>query len=516
MKITDINNSYCLIESDLVEVKQQIGELLSVYLPNYQFLPQVRAGISDGKKRFYQVTKDGNLLIPSGLKEYIKGKLNQLNIDYELEDIEQKYKFNLSDEDVLQFVESLNLPFKPYDYQLQAFKECVNAKRLIVESATGSGKSLIISLVLMFFFKQNLKQVLIVPNINLLEQFISDIKEYQLMELAENIHLIGGDNKIKHFDKQVTITTWQSTHRSQELYKEIDVVLVDEAHLAKGNKISEILQSSLNCEYKLGFSGSLNVPAVDKMALLSTLGYKKNFINAKGLIERGLATPVLINCLFLMYDTSVCKDIKHLKYPDEVKYFEEYKARNEFLTNLSISLSKKYGNGLVLFNHTKHGIDLWNKYNQKVNSEEETYDLTKTKYNSNIDFMKERNTFLVYGNVKGSIREEIRHLLSESNNSVVFANFSTFSTGVNIKNLHWMILASSTKSGTKIVQSIGRGMRLHHSKEIFRIFDIADDATYKTKRSNKKNYLMKHFDERLQVYLYEGHEINEKEIYIRE
>jgi type I site-specific restriction endonuclease len=63
----------------------------------------------------------------------------------------------------------------------------------------------------------------------------------------------------------------------------------------------------------------------------------------------------------------------------------------------------------------------------------------------------------------------------EKQNKILISNYQLLSTGVNIKKLHNMILSSPLKSYTTVTQSIGRGMRLHESKDVFQVFDLVDD-----------------------------------------
>lgn len=63
----------------------------------------------------------------------------------------------------------------------------------------------------------------------------------------------------------------------------------------------------------------------------------------------------------------------------------------------------------------------------------------------------------------------------EKQNQILVSGYQLLSTGVNIKKLHSLLLASPLKSYTTVTQSIGRGMRLHDSKDVFTVFDLVDD-----------------------------------------
>ena len=105
------------------------------------------------------------------------------------------------------------LPFTPHDFQEKAFKESILGVKQINKMCTSSGKSMTISLIAEFFRRKGKHGLLLVPNINLLTQFKNDIEDYNLKELHDEVHIIGGGQSVKHFDKSLTISTWQSMMR---------------------------------------------------------------------------------------------------------------------------------------------------------------------------------------------------------------------------------------------------------------------------------------------------------------
>jgi superfamily II DNA or RNA helicase len=104
--------------------------------------------------------------------------------------------------------------------------------------------------------------------------------------------------------------------------------------------------------------------------------------------------------------------------------------------------------------------------------------------------------FFVSGNVDGEAREEIRKIVEKETNAIVVASYGTFSTGINIKNLHNIIFASPSKSRVRNLQSIGRGLRISETKTSATLFDIADDLRHK----KHENFTLKHFAERIKIY----------------
>jgi superfamily II DNA or RNA helicase len=98
--------------------------------------------------------------------------------------------------------------------------------------------------------------------------------------------------------------------------------------------------------------------------------------------------------------------------------------------------------------------------------------------------------------VKSEEREETRDVTEANDDVIIVASYQTYSTGINIKNLHNIILAFPTKSQVRVLQSIGRGLRLHDSKDKCNVYDIADDI----KKGKKKNYTLNHFYARYNIY----------------
>ena len=107
-----------------------------------------------------------------------------------------------------------------------------------------------------------------------------------------------------------------------------------------------------------------------------------------------------------------------------------------------------------------------------------------------------RPVFFVYGKTDTLEREEIRNIVEKEESAIIVASYGVFSTGVNIKRLHNIIFASPYKSQIKVLQSIGRGLRLAEDKTECTLFDISDDMSY----NNRSNFTLKHFEERIKIY----------------
>ena len=367
-----------------------------------------------------------------------------------------------------------------------------------------SGKSLGISLILEFFRRKGLKGILVVPNINLLTQFRSDIESYGLKELLDEVQLLGNGNE-SDFKTTVTITTWQSMI---DHIKEVqpDFIICDEVHKESGDVVSSILKESMNTKIKLGFTGTLPEDPIAKMTLLGLFGEPYTVITAKELIQRGLATPVKIKSVFLNYTKPEITMFRELKdYQKQLKYIKDHEKRLEIILKIALGMRQKDKNTLILYQHTEHGKQIYSEIFRRLNPGKELTEKDLTGKNA-FEFQKEHNLFFMNGEVKGHIREKQRNLLEEVSGSILIAPYQVMSTGVNLRNLHFLILASPLKAFTTISQSLGRLMRKHPSKTEAIIFDIVDNL-------GKNCIFMKQYKHRVEAsYIPEEFEIQRVDV----
>jgi superfamily II DNA or RNA helicase len=107
-----------------------------------------------------------------------------------------------------------------------------------------------------------------------------------------------------------------------------------------------------------------------------------------------------------------------------------------------------------------------------------------------------RKVFFIFGDTEVETRESIRSITENESDAIIIASYGTFSTGINIRNLHNVIFASPSKSRIRNLQSIGRGLRRSDNKEVATLFDIADDLRI----GKHTNFTLNHFVERVKIY----------------
>ena len=210
--------------------------------------------------------------------------------------------------------------------------------------------------------------------------------------------------------------------------------------------------------------------------LFGLFGLPKKYISSKELIQRELATPIKINSIVFQYnldDKNMFRSIPNKQYSKQLKFIKEHENRNTFISKLSCKL-KNTGNTLVLFQHTEHGKTIF-------------YEIMKILYpdvkveNKNItgkksfEFQQQYGVYFVNGEDNAKTREQTRAILEEQSDAILVSCYALLSTGVNIKQLHNLVLASPLKSFTTVTQSIGRMMRKHENKKISNVYDCVDD-----------------------------------------
>jgi superfamily II DNA or RNA helicase len=268
----------------------------------------------------------------------------------------------------------------------------------------------------------------------------------------------------------VTITTWQSIYKlPRAFFKDFGVIIGDEAHLFKSKSLVSIMTKMDSAKYRFGFTGTLDGTQTHKWVLEGLFGPSYKVTQTKELIDKGHLSQLQIHVLLMKHDPHEFET-----YEDEMQYIIGHGRRNNFIKNLVLDLK---GNSLVLFSRVEsHGEPLYELINNSVKGK--------------------RKVFYVHGGVDAQQREHVREITEKENDAIIVASYGTFSTGINIKNLHNVIFASPSKSRIRNLQSIGRVLRKGDNKNQAVLYDIADEIVYK----QRKNYTLNHLVERIKIY----------------
>ena len=463
LNVSKLDDVYLKIQCD-PGTSQELSDYFTFTVPGARFMPQVQNRFWDGKIRlFNQMTKQIYFGLYPKVEEFCKQRNYKLDIKEDRAFLQQE--FSLKEVDDLSKTIRLPEKYTPRDYQKRAIAHAIRNKRCLLLSPTASGKSLIIYMLSRFY---PAKKLIIVPTTALVHQMASDFKDYGYQD---DVHKItaGAD---KQTDNEITVTTWQSIYKMpKKWFSQFGVVVGDEAHLFKAKSLVNIMTKLTVCPWRFGFTGTLDGSLTHKLVLEGLFGPVEKVTSTADLIKSKHLSKFKINIITLKYSEQSRTQLRRAKYQDEIDFLVRCDARNRFICNLCTSLD---GNTLTLFNFVdKHGKVLYNML-QDAN----------------------KPVFFVHGGVKGEERDRIRQIVEDEKTSIIVASYGTFSTGVNIRNLHNIVFASPSKSRVRNLQSIGRGLRTADGKREARLFDLVDDLRYK----NWKNYSLEHFAERLKIY----------------
>lgn len=462
IEITKVNEVYVRVTSDDAGIEQDLADYFTFEVPGAKFMPSVKNRYWDGKIRLYSTQKK---VLYTGLVQYVQMFAEERDIPVHI-----KYTPALNTVDWT-FIDDLDLPFQPRDYQKAAVEECVSYGRSLILSPTASGKSLTIYLLTEYYPGNKL---IIVPTTSLVHQMASDFREYGY---DRDIHkIMSGQDKMV---SEVTISTWQSIYKMPKpWFNQFDVIVGDEAHLFKAKSLTSIMSKTTDVKYKFGFTGTLDGTQTHKLVLEGLFGPVKRVVSTSELMEEDHLATLTVKCLILKYPQEIARIISKAKYQEEITFLINNRRRNKFLVNLALS---QQGNTLVLFERVDdHGQVLYNMLKERIDNSVEY----------------QRQCFFIHGGVGGEEREEVRGIVEDENDSIIVASYGTFSTGVNIRNLHNVIFASPSKSRIRVLQSIGRGLRKSDTKSKATLYDIADMLSY----SDRNNHTLNHFTERMKYY----------------
>jgi len=463
-----------------IETSEDIlNELYDFFSYEKQYFNKYRKQYRNTKVRLFK-KRTHQLYI--GLLPYLEFFCKEKGYNFSYMFSNTRNTFSLKD--TIGFVKTLKLTSKgkriiPYDHQLMALHNFLIKKRTLLISPTGSGKSLICYMIVRFleniFHKSGKKILIIVPTTNLVNQLYSDFIDYSSennWNVENKCHRIYSGHE-KDTTKRIIISTWQSLNNMHRgVMQTVGGVIVDETHGATSRVLTELLEASTNAGYRIGMTGTLDGTEIHKLHLEGLFGTLYQNTTTKELIDKKELSRFKINCVLLNHSNS---PIEKLSYHDELKFLIDNDVRNNFICNLAMN---QKNNTLILYQFVKkHGLKL----------KEILENISKGS----------KNIYFIYGEVEADVREQIRQIAEKEDNAIIVASYQTWSVGSNIKNLHNIIFASPSKGRIRVLQSIGRGLRLNDNKDIAKLFDIADRLTY---NESDVNHTFNHLLRRLEIY----------------
>lgn len=500
IEIEKFNESFLRVFGDR-DILQEVKDFFTFKADGYKFHPKYKAKLWDGNISLFNM---GTNKLPLGLLELLKLYCEKAGVDYSLKasDVYKPFSEEPLDFEVFKkFVSELKIAkdgqiIEPRDYQVEAAYKAIKARRMTLEMPTGAGKSLTIYLIIRYMIENDMRVALIVPSISLTKQMLSDFLDYSSVNGfdVDSACTLLFSGQVKDFKPPVLISTWQSlmpfskTSDGIATLNSYDCMIVDEAHSAKGMELQKILEACVNVPWKIGTTGTVDKEKVNELTIIGALGPKEVIKTTRELIDEGTLAGLTIKPFVIKYPEAECKAARELDYQGEIDFMAKNEFRNKCIVNFAL-LSAKTGTVMVLFNlidkHLKVNLEMMKKKAEKAGIP----------------------VYEFHGGIDPDERERIRKLANEQN-CILYCSFQVAQAGINIPNISTVIFAAPSKAAIRVLQSIGRGLRLKDGKIGMTLIDIVDDLRHR----KRENTLFQHFLERLKIYRQEKFDVSIQEI----
>ena len=453
---------------------------------NARFSPNYKSGTWDGKINFMR-----GKYLPASSYNYLFDICKQFGFSCEIANLDVLFDNDIDYDEFKGWCDDFfkDAAKKPRYYQIDSAYKGLKYRRCMLQLATSAGKTFIAFIMFAWLLThRNVRKIMmVVPKVDLVLQPTADFTEYNNGKLDIKIQQIFSGCKATP-DANIYIGTYQSLCKEcAAFFKQFDVVLTDEVHLATSSSQIKIMDMC-KFPYRIGLSGTIpTTKYADGLTLVSNFGPILVDIRAKQLQEEGYISNCKITQVRLDYTSDKQKEafkgakknlVKMGKGKDmfqlENKFVNESEKRFFIIAKL-ISSTKK--NTMVLFKDLEYGKKLFK-------------------------WMKENTTKMVYyidGQIDKRVREEIRKRMEIRDDVILIASFGTSSTGISIDKIFNIFFVSSYKSISTVLQSIGRGLRKNENinKDFVNIYDISDDLY-------SGCYEMAHARERIKIYESQG------------
>lgn len=482
VEIKKVDETYIKIIADR-SIERELSEYFSFFVPGYKFMEAYKNGGWDGKIRLFN--QNTSQILFGLMREVVKFSRER---EYDITIDKQCRPVKIPD--FTDFIDGLDIragngdQITPYDYQIDSAIDVVKNNRGLILSPTGSGKSLIVYMIIRVLMKYvGGKILIVVPSTSLVEQITSDFNDYSGQDQSFDVNCIskvyGGR---KDISGQVVISTYQSIYKNDsEYFNQFSAIIVDEAHQAKAKSIMDILQNSTHVPFKIGLTGTIEDSKTHHLTLQGLFGPIVKTRKTIELMHDDVLTSIKIKCVHIKHSPDDKKIAAKATYQEEVKMVTRNHYRDILLCNMAM---QQTGNTVMFFNFVDHhGRRLFELMEHIAGDD--------------------AHVFFVSGETPTPERERIRKFVDEADKKcIIVASYGVFSTGVNIKSLQCGIFMHPYKAKIKNLQSIGRLLRKSDGKDVSTLIDVWDDFG----NGKTHNALGKHFIERLRLYKNEGFE----------
>ena len=459
----------CKINGLDLETRKTLSNKFKYDIPYARYLPAVRLGRWDGKMAFFHLGGSSYVnLLPE-----ILPILERYGYDVELEDLrEYSTTFEFTPVTETTFAHKAwpkghpaeGQPVLLRDYQVEIVNNFLTNPQCLQEVATGAGKTLMTA-ALSYSIEAHGRSIIIVPNKSLVTQ-----TEKDYINLGLDVGVYFGDRK--EYNKTHTICTWQSLNNMFKKTKageaEVNIhdfiegvvcVMVDEVHMAKADALKTLLTGVFaRVPIRWGLTGTIPKEQFEFQALHVSIGPVISRLTANELQQQGVLANCHVNIVQLI------DNVEYSNYQSELKYLLEEKGRLDTIAGL-IKQVNETGNTLVLVDRVAAGKELASRLGDRA--------------------------VFVSGATKAKDRQDEYDEVAESTGKIIVATYGVAAVGINIPRIFNLVLLESGKSFTRVIQSIGRGIRKAEDKDFVQIWDVTSTCKFAKRHLTKRKQFYK-------------------------
>jgi len=452
------------IEGLDLDVRKALVTAFKYENPAARYMPAVRLGRWDGKIAYFQL---GGSTYTNLLPEILP-ILEKFDYDVELDDqrtYSTSFEFGVISENTFAAktwpkghpIEGQ--PIELRDYQVELINNFLENPQCIQEVATGAGKT-IMTASLSWNVEPYGRSIVIVPNKSLVTQ-----TEKDYVNLGLDVGVYFGDRK--DYNRMHTICTWQSLNNLlkdtksgkadftiQDFLDNVVCVIVDEVHMAKAEALKTLLTGVMaHIPIRWGLTGTVPKEKFESQALLVALGPVIGRLSANELQQQGVLAQCHVNIVQLI------DYVEYKDYQSELKYLLEESGRLDTIAAL-VERVNETGNTLVLVDRVAAGQAL-------------------------IERLGDRAVF-VSGATKGTRRQAEYDAVATATDKIIVATYGVAAVGINIPRIFNLVMLEPGKSFTRVIQSIGRGIRKAEDKDHVAIWDITSTCKFSKRHLTKR------------------------------
>jgi superfamily II DNA or RNA helicase len=451
-----------------VEDRQYLAEAMAVQVKGARFIPQVRMGLWDGYKKFFQPVS-GTFL--TGLLAHVTALLKARGISVEV-DAERLPPL------------TPRMPLLPSkvtlrDYQAAVVPLALTQRRGIIHAAVNSGKS---EMAMEIIRQLRLTTLYLVPSKELHRQMLAmvaarlpgmDVGEIKADTFRPGLLTVAMQQSvITAFPDPKALKRRALTARQQAMRDwirdDVECLMADEIHHSTSERWSDVFKHARRAQYRYGFSATpYGTSDVRDMLLVGLTGPTLGSVTTPELVARGLSVKTDVQ--FIKYDAAgfALREMKGNEYQAICEAgIDENAARVAGLWTVLIPHLQQKHRILIMVDTINGGDYIRSRLQERLAPWPKLFPQT------------------LYGPDKE--RERILERFTSGTSPILITTL--LKEGVNIPEIDVLVNAGAKASAIRTIQQAGRVLRTRSGKATARIYDFVDPAHALLLEHSRKRY----------------------------